>query len=147
LFYLKKPKHTKYSSRTAFSDKVSGRAYDNNIDFGDPASYERYLGSDIELQAWASDEAAKLVRNRVLAQRREYSAYRHPDRPISDPRIWNAAIDQVVRDVITRKPYKSHSYTYAELIRDKAQGDQSVYAKVWRRYLTLLVAKIKGYKK
>lgn len=148
LFYLKKTKHTPYSSRSAFKSDTSGHSYDNHVDFDNPKDYERYLGSDIELQAWASDQAIKLVRQYVTVKRRDYSVYKKADRNIEDPKIWNQEIDQLIDEI--KNNSVRHSYDYKELIHKKIKelgGNQVAYQKVWRKYLQLLIKKIQHYKK
>ena len=125
---------------------VRRKCNENHVDVNDPASFARYLASDIELQAWASDEAITLIR-RMMTRRRTYNTNYDP-RLMRDPAVWNAAVDAIIAEV--RNPpqrWIGHSYIYQERIRAKANGNETVYRKIWHRYLKLLTAKLLHYKK
>ena len=145
VYYARKPNDKRGISMIGSGGRKGRRKYDV-ADAKTPKSYQRYLGSHIELQAFASDAAIALLRSNVLAIGKKWMALHDEVFDLNDPTVWNALIDRVIATAKSGKLWSTSIMYYRKQIRD-AEPDNAVYQRVWHQFLRLLIAKLERYKK
>ena len=126
-----------------------GRKGRRNYDIGfgtTPKENQRYYGSHVELQAFASGAAIRILRNEVLAIGKNWMTIRNDGINLTDSKVWNSIIDDLIEKIKHGDPLTPDIYVYQKDIRD-AEPDKSSYQRVWRRFIRLVVDKLEQYKR
>ncbi len=145
VYYARKPNSRNGISIIGSGTRRGRRKYVNGFGTTD-TEFSRYLGSHVELQAWATTAAAEAMRDEVLARGKEWMTIHDEKIDINDPSTWNWCINQVVEKVRRGKLHNVSYWEYQTRIRDAAP-DNKVFQRVWRTFNRLLVAKLEAYRK
>jgi hypothetical protein len=145
VYYARKPNNKRGISMIGSGGRKGRRKYVNGIGTT-PEDYQRYLGSHIELQAFASDAAIEILRANVLAIGKKWMTLHDDVFNLNDPTVWNAIIDRLITKAKSGKLWSGTIAHYQKNIRD-AEPDNAIYQRVWRQFLRLVIAKLERYKK